>query len=124
MKNKGVGFEEYLAGGFLANAPLLFFVYAVKSLPLEYVWSVGLELGSMLAIALGGISASYLVVRRADHDHSWVGLRTGLVAFVVNFAITSIVFGGTTILYGLWVLMVFCVSSVTGGSLRRFLVRK
>jgi predicted permease len=117
LKKKGVAFDEYLAGGCLANVPILIFIYVVKSLP-EDIWLSGLELGSLLAVALGGMCAGYAVARRADLDHSRVGLKTGLAAFLVNIVLSSIISEGPTILYGLWILMVFCVFSVSGAILR------
>jgi len=120
LEKKGIGFEEYLAGGFLANAPILFFMYIVKSLPAEDISLTSLEFASIFAVALGGVCAGYLVVRRVDRDHMRAGLKTGLAAFLVNFAFSSILFEGTTILYGLWVLIVFCVASAVGAFFRRF----
>jgi hypothetical protein len=114
-----IGFEEYLAGGFLANAPVLFFIYIVKSLHVEEVLPEGLELASAVAVAIGGMAAGYLVVRVEDRNHLHVGLKTGVAAFLVNFTLSSILIEGTTILYGLWILLLFCFASVIGTSLRR-----
>jgi hypothetical protein len=119
LKMQRIGFEEYLAGGFLANAPVLFFIYIVKSLHVEEVLPEGLELASAVAVAIGGMAAGYLVVRVEDRNHLHVGLKTGVAAFLVNFTLSSILIEGTTILYGLWILLLFCFASVIGTSLRR-----
>jgi len=123
LEKKSPGFDEYLAGGFLANAPILFFTYAVKALLPEGVPSLELEVASVLAVAIGGVIAGYLVVRRGDRNRIRTGLKTGLSAFLVNFTFSSILFEGTTILYGLWILSIFCFSSVAGASLRRISTR-
>jgi len=121
MPDKGPGFEEYLAGGFLGNAPILFFTYAVKCLLPEEAPSLALEVTSVFMVAFGGIISGYLVVRRIDHDHLRIGLKTGLSSFLVNFTFSSIIFEGTTILYGLCILLIFCFASVMGACLRRII---
>lgn len=124
MEKKGPSFDEYLAGGFLANAPLLLFVYVAKSLWSQDVPSIGLETPSMLVVAVGGISAGYLVVRRVERDHLSVGLKTGLSAFLVNFAFSSIVFEGTSIVYGASILVLYCCTAVLGSFLRKLVAEK
>lgn len=123
MEKKGASFDEYLAGGFLANAPILFFTYVAKSLWSEEMPSLGLEIASVAAVVLGGFMAGYLVVRRVNRDQLRIGLKTGLSAFLVNFTFSSIIFEGTTILYGLWILTVFCIASVAGALVRRSMAR-
>jgi len=123
VPDRGPSFEEYLAGGFLGNAPILFFTYALKCLLPDERPSLVLEIASALIVALGGIISGYLVIRRVDRDHLHIGLRTGLSAFFVNFALSSILFEGTTILYGLFILLIFCFASVMGAYLRRITTR-
>jgi len=122
LERKGPSFDEYLAGGFLANAPLLFFTYIVKSL-----WSQGdpapsLEILLTAALAAGGVAAGYLVVRRTERGHLQTGLKTGLSAFIVNFAFSSLLIEGTSVMYGLWILLLFCSTGVSGAYLRRWIV--
>jgi len=124
LEKKAPSFDEYLAGGFIANAPFLFFVYIIKSLWSQNVPPMGLEALSMLVVAAGGMSAGYLVVRRADGDHLSVGLKTGLSSFLVNITFSSIVFQGTSVQYGLWILLLFCSTGVIGSYLRRITARK
>ncbi len=124
MEKKGPGFDEYLAGGFLANAPLLFFTYAVKAFLPEEVPFPELEVASILAVSLGGMVAGYLVVRRADRDHMRTGLKTGLSAFLVNLAFSSIILTGTPLQYTLLVLTLFCLTAMLGALLRRITAKK
>jgi len=124
LEKKGPGFDEYLAGGFLANAPLLFFTYAVKALLPEEVPFPELEVASILAVSLGGMAAGYLVVRRADRDHMRTGLKTGLSAFLVNLAFSSIILTGTPLQYTLLVLTLFCLTAMLGALLRRVTAKK
>jgi hypothetical protein len=124
LEKKGPSFDEYLAGGFLANAPFLFFVYIAKSLWSQDTPPIGLETLSMLVVAVGGISAGYLVVRRVERDHLSVGLKTGLSSFLVNLTFSSIVLQGTSVQYGLWILLLFCSTGVLGSYLRRITTGK
>ncbi len=124
MEKKGPGFDEYLAGGFLANAPILFFTYAVKALLPEEVLPLELEIVSIFAVALGGIVAGYLVVRRGNGDYLRTGLKTALSAFLVNFAFSSIILTGTTLQYALWILALFCLTAILGAYLRKFTTGK
>jgi len=119
LEKRALGFDEYLAGGFLANAPLLFFTYVAKSLWSEGPPAIGLEIPSMVAVALGGIAAGYLVVRRVKRDHFRTGLKVGVSSFIVNFALSSIVLGGASILYGVWILFLFCCAAVIGSYLTK-----
>jgi len=112
-------FDEYLAGGFLANSLVLFFVYAAKHLPPEYIAPAVLELFSSLIVVVGGGGAGYLVARKAQRNFLLVGLKTGVSGFLVNFAFSSIVFEGTSMQYGLWTLLLFCSGSSLGAQLRR-----
>ena len=124
MEKKAPGFDEYLAGGFLANAPILFFTYAVKALLPEVVLPLGLEIVSVLVLALGGIVAGYLVVRRGNGDHLRTGLKTGLSAFIVNLAFSSIILTGMTLQYILSVLTLFCLTAMLGAFLRKIAMGK
>ncbi len=119
LEKRAPSFDEYLAGGFLANAPLLLFTYIAKSLWSEGPPAMGLEIPSTVAVALGGIAAGYLVVRRVKRDHFRTGLKVGVSSFIVNFALSSLVFGGASILYGVWILFLFCCAAVIGSHLTK-----
>jgi len=124
LKKRAPSFDEYLAGGFLANAPVLFFTYAVKALLPEEAPFPELEIASVCVVALGGIVAGYLVVRRADSDHIRTGLKTGLSAFLVNSAFSSIILTGTTLQYILLILILFCLTAILGAYLRKITTKE
>lgn len=124
MPHRSLSFEEYLAGGFLGNAPIFFFTYAVKCLFPDGEPTPALELVSTLTVVFGGIVSGYLVVRRIDCDHLRIGLKTGLSSFLVNLTFSSVIFEGTTIVYGLYILLLFCVGGVTGAWLRWATMRR
>lgn len=119
LEKRASSFDEYLAGGFLANAPLLLFTYIAKSLWSEGPPAMGLEIPSTVAVALGGIAAGYLVVRRVKRDHFRTGLKVGVSSFIVNFALSSFVFGGASILYGVWILFLFSCAALVGSYLTK-----
>lgn len=119
MEKRTSSFDEYLAGGFLANAPLLLFTYIAKSLWSEGPPAMGLEIPSTVAVALGGIASGYLVVRRVKRDHFRTGLKVGVSSFIVNFTLSSFVLGGASILYGVWILFLFCCTAVVGSYLSK-----
>ncbi len=119
LNRQDPSFDEYLAGGFLANSLVLFFVYGAKHLPPEYIASAWLELLSSLIVVAGGGGAGYLVARKTQRNFLLVGLKTGVSAFLVNFAFSSIVFEGTSMQYGLWILLLFCSGSSLGAQLRK-----
>lgn len=108
-----------ICGGCLANVPLWLFAYVAKSLWSERTPALELEMLSMLIVALGGIIAGYMVVRRVESNHLRIGLKTGVSAFVVNLVFSSIVLEGTSILYGIWILLLFCCTAVAGSYLRK-----
>ena len=117
-------FDEYLAGGALGNSPLLLFTYIAKLLWPDETPSIGLEIPAMLTVLLGGIAAGYLVMRRIDRDYLPTGFKVGISAFIVNLALSSIIFQGASIAYSLWILLLFSCSSVLGSYLRRITVQK
>jgi len=124
LEKKAPSFDEYLAGGFLANAPILFLTYAVKVFLPEEVLPPELEVASILTVALGGMTAGYLVVKKGDRDHIRTGLKTGLSAFLVNFAFSSITHAETNLQYALLVLTLFCLTAMLGAFLRKITTRK
>jgi len=124
LKKRAPGFDEYLAGGFLANAPILFFTYAVKTLLPEEAPLPEMEIASIFIVVLGGIVAGYLVARRGDSDHIRTGLKTGLSAFLVNSAFSSIILTGTTLQYMLMILTLFCLTAILGACLRKITTKR
>jgi hypothetical protein len=117
-------FDEYLAGGALGNSPLLLFTYIAKLLWPDEAPSIGLEIPAMLAVLLGGVSAGYLVMRRTDQDYLQTGFKVGVSTFIVNLALSSIIFQSASIAYSLWILLLFSCSSVMGSYLRTITVQK
>jgi len=117
-------FDEYLAGGALGNSPLLLFTYVTKLLWPDDPPSVGLEIPAILTVLLGGIAAGYLVLRRTDRDHFSAGFKVGVSAFIINLALSSIIFQSASISYSLWIFLLFSCSSVMGSYLRRISVQK
>jgi len=124
VKMRKPTFDEYLAGGALGNSPLLLFTYIAKLLWPDEPPSVGLEIPAMLTVLLGGIAAGYLVMRRTDGDHFSIGFKVGVSAFIINLALSSIIFQSASISYSLWVFLLFSCSSVMGSYLRRNSVQK
>ncbi|MFH0848885.1 MAG: hypothetical protein V1857_05235 [archaeon] len=118
MNKRAPSFDEYLAAGFLANSPLLFFTYAIKTIwPDSVPWS--LEVLSSLVVVLGGAMASYLIARKTGTNSFQIGLKTAVSASLVNFVFSSIVVGEVSPLYGLWILVLFCSAGMLGLYLRR-----
>ena len=108
-------FEDYLAGGCLANVPLWTLTFVFSYLEVEKIPQTLLDFVFLITTALSGILSGYILARKVNFNYEKVGFKTGISAFLVNFAFSSLVLASTS--GAAWTFLALCTGGTVGGFL-------
>jgi len=113
-------FEEYFAGGLLANAPAwLTMASASYLLQNKMIGEMLTEIFIVASYLLGVMLGGYLVARIAYRDYRRVGLEVGVASFFINIIFTAL-FGGIPIR----ITMESFVAQILGGMVGGFMAER